>query len=52
MAPSKEVQGPSLFLVISNHRSGRKLETLVWRAIARYFMKLKELGIQHGLQKQ
>ena len=49
MVPSKEVQELSLFLVIPNQKSGIKLETLVWRVVARYLRKLEEFSIQFGL---
>ena len=41
MVPFKEIQGQSLFLVIPNQKDGRKLEPLVWRAVARYLRKLE-----------
>lgn len=49
MITSKEVQSQSLFLVIPSKKDGRKLETLVWRVVARHMKKL-ELRIQFNLQ--
>lgn len=43
MVPSKEVQGHSLSLVIPNQKSGRKLEKLVWRLVARYLEKKRRI---------
>lgn len=48
MLPFAEVQGQSLFLVISNHKGGIKLEMLVWRVVARDLRKPEKLSIQFG----
>lgn len=50
MVPSNEVQGKSLFLVISSQKGGRKMETLIWRIITKYLKKLEEFKIQSVLQ--
>ena len=50
MGPSKEVQGQALILVIPNQKGVRKLETRVWRVVARYLRILVEFRIQSSLQ--